>query len=72
MKTVWLFSKNPNHGWKWLHVTIHREVIEESPAYFEGYESCLASAKQNGYVFQPSHGNKIDYQVRRLRPARQS
>jgi hypothetical protein len=69
MNTVWLFSKDQDNGWRWQHVSIHRVVIEESLTSFGEYASCLANAKQNGYVFHPAHGNKLE-PLRRPRAAR--
>lgn len=58
--TVWLFSRDPDHSWRWQHVSIHRVVIKESQTTFDEYESCLANAKRNGYIFDSAKGNKLE------------
>ena len=52
--TVWRFYTIENHRWKWQRLSVSHAVIEESRSEYKDYETCLANAKQKGYVFQPS------------------
>lgn len=65
MNSVWRLYRDQDHWWRWQHVSIHLVLIAESRTRFGEYERCLADAKGNGYVFQPSQGNKIERPSRR-------
>lgn len=54
---VWRFYMDPDHRWRWQHLSVQREVISESTKSYKNYEECLADAKGKGYVFHPSMAN---------------
>lgn len=58
MNTIWRFYKDQNQHWKWQRLTVKHEVIAESSAAYQDYESCLADAKDKGHNFQPSQTKK--------------
>jgi hypothetical protein len=49
---VWRFFKDSDHNWRWQCLTVLNEVIEESELGYDDYETCVANAQKNGYVFQ--------------------
>ena len=51
---IWRFYADGNRKWKWQHLSVHGEVIAQSAGSFKDYESCLANAKENGHMFEPS------------------
>jgi hypothetical protein len=51
---VWRFYMDQGHKWKWQHLSMHGEVISESARGYKNYENCLANAKENGHLFEPS------------------
>ena len=71
MNSVWHFYRDQNHCWRWQHVSIHLVLIAESCTRFGEYERCLADAKGNGYLFQPSQGKKVKGFSRLPRAARE-
>ena len=56
---VWRFYIDPNHRWRWQHLSVQREVISESPTGYKEYEECLADAEGKGYVFHPPHARLV-------------
>jgi hypothetical protein len=54
VSTIWRFYTDLKHRWRWQHLSVHREAISESAKSYRKYEDCLADAKDNGHVFQPS------------------
>ena len=59
MNSVWRFYTDQDHWWRWQHVSVHGVLIAESRTRFGEYERCLADAKGNGYLFQPSQDKKL-------------
>jgi hypothetical protein len=55
---VWRFYMDASHRWKWQHLSVQGETILESAKSYKKYEECLADAKDNGHVFQPSQPKK--------------
>ena len=54
MNLIWRFYTDDKQRWKWQRLSVSREVITESHAAYKEYERCVADAKDNGYIFQPS------------------
>ena len=59
MNVVWRFFMDQNQAWKWQQLSADRTVISESAAAFREYEGCLADARVNGHVFEPSQPRKV-------------
>jgi len=59
MNFIWRFYMDPNHRWKWQRLSVDRTVIAESNTGYKEYEGCLANARDNGHVFQPSQEKLI-------------
>ena len=57
--TIWRFYRTENSRWKWQLLSVTHEIIAESRAAYNDYESCLANAKANGHVFTPSQAKTI-------------
>ena len=53
MGTMWRFFQNEQGLWKWQHVSMEREVIDEALGGFPDYEACMADAMACGYRFVP-------------------
>jgi len=51
---VWRFYRDEGRRWKWQQLSLYGEVISQSAKRYKDYESCLADAKENGHVFEPS------------------
>jgi hypothetical protein len=51
---IWRFYIDEGHKWKWQHLSMHGEVIAQSARSYKNYENCLANARENGHVFEPS------------------
>jgi hypothetical protein len=56
---IWRFYKDPDHRWRWQHLTVDRKVIAESRLAYKEYEGCLADARDKGYVYQPSQAKLV-------------
>lgn len=59
MNFIWRFYLDQNHRWKWQQLSVDRTVIAESSAGYKEYEGCLANARDNGHVFQPSQEKMV-------------
>ena len=59
MNFIWRFYMDPNQRWKWQRLSVDRTVIAESNTGYKEYEGCLANARDNGHVFQPSQEKLI-------------
>ena len=66
--TVWRFYTDQNHRWRWQRLSVNREVIAESHAAYEDYESCLADAKNKGHVYLPSQAKIVSSAPHRSYP----
>ena len=51
---VWRFYLDAAQQWRWQHLTVEGAVVSESNTSHAQYETCLADAKQNGHIFEPS------------------
>ena len=51
---IWRFYRDGSHKWRWQHLSMHGEVLSQSARGYKRYEDCLANAKENGHVFEPS------------------
>ena len=74
MNLIWRFYTDDKKCWKWQQLSVSREVVTESQAAYKEYDRCIADAKDNGYVFQPSHarlmpnrGNNVFYAGKRAK-----
>ncbi len=54
MNIIWRFYMDPNQRWKWQRLSADRSVVSESASAFGEYDGCLADARENGHVFEPS------------------
>ena len=52
MRYTWRFYADADGGWRWQKLGAERDVVAESSIAFEDYESCVAAATDNGYVFE--------------------
>jgi len=61
MNSIWRFYTGQDRRWRWQCLSTDKSVILESLAAYKEYEGCMADAREQGYVFEPS-------QARMLRP----
>lgn len=54
MNNIWRFYADQDRMWRWQRFSADRSLISESRAAYGDYESCLANARSEGYVFHPS------------------
>jgi hypothetical protein len=54
MTYIWRFYMDQERRWRWQRLAADRSLVSESRTNFKEYESCLASARAEGYVFHPS------------------
>lgn len=59
MNTIWRFYIDEDRQWRWQQLAVNRSVISESAGAFDGYEACVAAAKDDGYVFRPATGKHV-------------
>jgi hypothetical protein len=59
MNFIWRFYVDSNQRWKWQRLAVDRTVLAESATGYPEYEGCLANARDNGHVFQPSQEKLI-------------
>ncbi len=55
MKFIWRFYMDQDRRWRWQRLAMDKTVSAESKMGYKEYEGCLANAKNEGYVFHPSH-----------------
>jgi hypothetical protein len=58
-RTVWRFYMTKERCWKWQRVTASGSMVDESREAYPDFESCVAGAQTNGYVFQRPQGKTI-------------
>jgi hypothetical protein len=51
MNLIWRFYSDSDHRWRWQRLSVDKSVVDESRAGYKEYESCLANAREQGYVF---------------------
>ena len=54
MNFIWRFYMDHNRRWKWQRLAVDKTVLAESTSAYKEYAGCLANARDNGHVFQPS------------------
>ena len=54
MTYIWRFYMDQERRWRWQRLAADRSLVSESRTNFKEYETCLASARSEGYVFHPS------------------
>ena len=54
MNYIWRFYMDQDRRWRWQRLSADRSLVSESRATYKEYESCLANARSEGYVFHPS------------------
>jgi hypothetical protein len=54
MTGIWRFYLDEDRRWRWQRLTADRTVLSESRHAYAEYEGCLASARSEGYVFEPA------------------
>ena len=54
MNNIWRFYADQDRMWRWQRLAADRSLISESRVAYRDYESCLANARSEGYVFHPS------------------
>ena len=59
MNFIWRFYIDQNQRWKWQRLSVDRTVLAESHTGYKEYEGCLANARDNGHVYQPSQAKLI-------------
>jgi hypothetical protein len=57
--TVWRFYMTKDCLWKWQRVTVNRNVVAESPEGYRDLDSCVASAKDGGYVYKQPQAKAV-------------
>jgi hypothetical protein len=51
---IWRFYTDADRRWRWQRRTADDAVLAESAAGYGDYDSCVAAAREAGYVFQAS------------------
>ena len=59
MNLIWRFYSDSDHRWRWQRLSVDKRVVDESRAGYKEYESCLANAREQGYVFLPSRSTRV-------------
>jgi hypothetical protein len=54
MSGIWRFFKSDRGRWCWQKLSLDSVVIAESAVSYATYDSCIAAARSNGYVFESS------------------
>lgn len=57
---IWRFYSDSAHHWRWQRLAYDGTVVEHSKSGFAQYESCLANAREQGYVYLPSLTTKTE------------
>jgi hypothetical protein len=55
---IWRFYSDPDQRWRWQCLAFDGRVVEESKSGYKEYETCLANAREKGYVFLPSQSTR--------------
>jgi hypothetical protein len=58
MNVIWRFYMDAGHRWNWQQSGAGQAVVAESSAGYSDYETCLADAKDRGYVFLPAQSKQ--------------
>ena len=53
MQIIWRFYKDVRLRWHWEKIGPGYAVVGKSSNSYMNYETCLGSAQEAGYVFQP-------------------
>jgi hypothetical protein len=56
MRVIWRFFVADTTQWRWQQLSDDRTVVAESPMSYETYDSCVAAARAQGYVFEATQG----------------
>ena len=56
---IWRFYMAKDRLWRWQRVTVGGSVVDESRAAYGDFDSCVASARSNGYLFEKSQPKAI-------------
>lgn len=59
MNYIWRFYLDHDRRWRWQRLSADRVLIAESRTAYKEYESCLTSARNEGYAYQPSQEKRI-------------
>lgn len=54
MNKIWRFYLDDQREWRWQALSVGRDVISESTCAFKAYETCVANAQAEGYLYVPS------------------
>jgi hypothetical protein len=52
MKIAWRFYVGEDGLWRWEQLSEDRQVVARSRMSYDGYEQCVAAARNIGYVFE--------------------
>ena len=59
MRVIWRFFVADDTQWRWQQLSDDRTVIAQSSASYPTYDSCVAAARANGYVFETAQGRMV-------------
>ncbi len=54
MNLIWRFYSDPEGRWRWQRLSFDGSTVHESKTGYKEYEACVASAREQGYVFLPA------------------
>ncbi|MFH1604895.1 MAG: hypothetical protein ABIH03_13410 [Pseudomonadota bacterium] len=57
---IWRFYSDSAHEWRWQRLAYDGTVVEHSKSGYAQYTSCLANARERGYVYLPSLTTKTE------------
>lgn len=66
-KHIWRFYSDPVHRWRWQRLAFDGSVVEYSKSAYAQYETCLANAREQGYVYSPSLTTKTEKMAPQVR-----
>lgn len=52
MNVTWRFYADEDGLWRWEQLSEERDVVARSRVTYDGYEQCIAAARDIGYVFE--------------------
>ena len=64
---IWRFYADSTHHWRWQRLAYDGTVVEHSKSGYAQYESCLANAREQGYVYFPPLTSKPEKPSPRVR-----
>jgi hypothetical protein len=60
MNLIWRFYSDPDRRWRWQRLSVDKKVVNESKSGYKEYESCVANAREQGYVYLPPQSTRAE------------